>query len=245
MILKACLNGNRQPGSHPCLPLAPHELAQDAARALEAGAQALHVHPRDRNGRETFDPAAVGDAIAAIRAACPGVPLGVSTGAWIERDPEQRLAQVKTWRTLPDFAGVNVSEPGAAELCRALLAMGIGVEAGLWSAEDARAFAALEEAPRCLRVLIEPILTQDLSAALALVDEIGSVLDERQIHLPRLLHGKDATTWALVEQAARLGYSTRIGMEDTLLLPDGRVAQDNAELVRLARQRIEAMRRMA
>ncbi len=37
-MLKACLNGNRQPGSHPELPVSPDELARDAVRVVNAGA---------------------------------------------------------------------------------------------------------------------------------------------------------------------------------------------------------------
>jgi len=38
----------------------------------------------------------------------------------------------------------------------------------------------------------------------------------------------------MLEYAFLQGYSTRIGLEDTLLLPDGRIARDNAELVQVA-----------
>ena len=44
------------------------------------------MHPRDRDGRETLDPDVIDAAVREVRAAC-GVPVGVSTGAWIEPDP--------------------------------------------------------------------------------------------------------------------------------------------------------------
>ena len=43
-------------------------------------------------------------------------------------------------------------------------------------------------------------------------------------------------TWILIEDAARRGLDTRVGLEDTLSLPDGRQARGNAELVSAARQ---------
>jgi uncharacterized protein (DUF849 family) len=52
----------------------------------------------------------------------------------------------------------------------------------------------------------------------------------------RLLHGYGATTWAMLARAADLGFATRIGLEDTLVLPDGTEAPDNAALVAAARE---------
>jgi uncharacterized protein (DUF849 family) len=52
---------------------------------------------------------------------------------------------------------------------------------------------------------------------------------------PRLLHGLGHCAWRLVDLAARRGYDTRIGFEDTLRLPDGSTAAGNADLVRAAR----------
>lgn len=48
--MKACLNGGRQPGEHPRVPVAPAELARAAESAVTAGAEALHLHPRDSEG---------------------------------------------------------------------------------------------------------------------------------------------------------------------------------------------------
>ena len=56
--------------------------------------------------------------------------------------------------------------------------------------------------------------------------------------LPLLLHGTEATVWPIMTQAMVRGYGARIGFEDTLVLPNGRVAQSNGELVREAVKRI-------
>ena len=42
MWLQACLNGSRTPKQHPAVPLTPEDLADDAQRTEEAGAEALH-----------------------------------------------------------------------------------------------------------------------------------------------------------------------------------------------------------
>ena len=43
--------------------------------------------------------------------------------------------------------------------------------------------------------------------------------------------------WPLLEIALRRGYDVRIGLEDTLYLPDGHLAADNAQLVAAAHER--------
>src|SRR5437660_3152594 len=133
MLLQACLNGSRGPGEHPALPLTAGQLAADARRVMAAGARSLHVHPRGPDGRETLDPALCAAALGAIRHACPGLPVGLSTGSWIEPDADRRRELIVGWMERPDFASVNFSEPGAVELCDLLSLLGIGVGGGVWS----------------------------------------------------------------------------------------------------------------
>jgi uncharacterized protein (DUF849 family) len=57
---------------------------------------------------------------------------------------------------------------------------------------------------------------------------------------PRLHHGYGAATWAVLAAAVERGRDIRVGLEDTLELPDGSTASGNGELVaaaaRLARE---------
>src|SRR5215472_10311647 len=78
--IKACLNGRRDPADHPAVPVTPVQLAAAAAAAASAGAEAVHVHPRGTDGRESLRAADVGAAVAAIRSASPRVPVGVPSG---------------------------------------------------------------------------------------------------------------------------------------------------------------------
>jgi uncharacterized protein (DUF849 family) len=200
VLVKACLNGSRSRAEHEAIPLSPGELAAEARRAVVAGAGAVHVHPRRADGSETLESDVCGAAVQKIRAACPGVPVGLSTGAWIEGDPASRLAHVARWARLPDFVSVNFSEPGTLELCETLVAMGIGIEAGLWTIADAAAFVQSGLAKRCRRILIEPREADPLGA-IRTADAIAAVLDRHDIRLPRLLHGEGSPTWAVLEAA--------------------------------------------
>jgi uncharacterized protein (DUF849 family) len=49
-----------------------------------------------------------------------------------------------------------------------------------------------------------------------------------------LLHAEGPATWPVLAEAVRRGLDTRIGLEDTLCLPDGSPAEDNAALVAAA-----------
>ena len=144
MLLKACLNGPTKRDAHPSVPQTPAELAADAAAVVAAGAGAVHLHPRDSSGAETLEPDSVLAAVAAVRAAIPA-PVGVTTGLWaVGGDAARRMSLVGRWvgPDRPDFASVNLSEPGAAELAALLASLGIAVEAGIWSPDDADRLAA-------------------------------------------------------------------------------------------------------
>jgi uncharacterized protein (DUF849 family) len=237
--MKACLNGGRSREDHPAVPLTPAELAASAAAAVAAGAEAVHLHPRGADGRESLEPADIAAAVAAVRQACPATPIGVSTGLWITGgDPAARRSAVAAWAGLaaaaqPDFASVNLSEPGWAQLCGLLQAAGIAAEAGIWSVADADQLAAAGDAVSWLRVLVE-ISDVPAGKAAAAADEVLRRLDELGVTAARLLHGEGPACWPLIAHAGTLGLPTRIGLEDTILGPDGSAVSGNAELVQLA-----------
>jgi uncharacterized protein (DUF849 family) len=231
MMVQACLNGARAPDYHPRLPVGIEALVADGLAAVKAGAAELHLHVRGPDGVESLAPEHVNATITALRERLPGTLIGISTGAWIERDDDRRLVMIDGWRTLPDYASVNLNEPGAPAVIERLHRRGVGVEAGLSSVADAERLVRLGLGRLCLRVLIE-IEEQTLDEAMSVVDGILSVLARAKFKKPILLHGFDATVWPFVERAVRDGFSTRVGLEDGSALPDGRVARSNAELVR-------------
>ena len=230
MLIKAAINGSRTRNEHPSVPVTTEQEAREARLAVAAGAGAIHVHVRGAAERENLEPEDVARTLEAIRASCPGIPIGISTGAWIVPDVSQRLSLVRAWDVLPDFASVNVHEDGALQLMRVLLERGIGVEAGVWNVRSAHALLSGGLANECLRILIEP--AEGTRDAMANLDEIEATLG--RLSRPRLLHGFDAHAWPLIEIAARRGYDTRAGLEDTLALPDGSPAENNAALVSAA-----------
>ncbi|GAA1232799.1 uncharacterized protein (DUF849 family) [Microbacterium phyllosphaerae] len=233
MLLQVCLNGARPAVEHPGLSADVTLAAADAARAVAAGAQAIHVHPKDAAGRDSLAADDVERWVRAVRDACPGVPIGVTTGAWIEPDVDTRRDAIAGWTELPDFVSVNWHEAGADDVAGLLVSRGVGVEAGIWDPTGLDAWQSSPVRGECLRVLIElPDEAADVvrSHAEGLIAHVR--LDEPSI--PILLHGEQRSAWPAFSLAVELGLDSRIGLEDTLTMPDGRVASDNAALVRAA-----------
>ena len=233
MLIKAAINGGRSKTEHPSIPVSPSEIAAAVVECLNSGAFAIHFHIRSEDGRESLADEDLARTLQVVRKMAPTAPVGVSTGAWIVPDLAMRVKAIASWTTLPDFASVNFSEEGANEVAQVLLQKSVGVEAGLSDASDAGRLVNSGLAARCLRVLIEP-QEQEIEKARAAVKETKAVLDQAKIDIARVLHGTEATTWMILEDAIKLGYGIRVGFEDTLTLADGRVAGSNAELVKEA-----------
>ena len=214
MLIEACPNGALQPG-------------------------ALHLHPKDASGADSLRPADVASVLAAVRAAVPGVPVGVTTGAWTLPDPDERVAAVRAWTELPDFASVNWHEDGVDDVVGALLDRGVQVEAGLWHLAGVAAWQGSPHRDRCLRVLLELPDGREEAGAEAEAERLLAAVGKGP---PVLLHGEGGSCWPALGLALRRGLDTRIGLEDVRHLPDGSPAPDNAALVRAATAVLSAVR---
>lgn len=235
VLIQACLNGARFPAAHPALPVTPAQIADDVHAVVLAGADAVHLHCKDDDGLDTFDPDTHDAVITAVKVVAPGLPISVTTGAWALPDPAARVEAVHAWSVLPDVASVNWHEVGSLAVVKALMEREIGVEAGLWSVEDVEAWADSPLRDEMRRVLVElpDGISEDEVVELArlMIGGIRAVSPE----MPVLLHGEGESAWPALRHALRLGLQVRIGLEDVLHLPDGVHAPDNAAMVGLAR----------
>lgn len=227
--MQVCLNGANDSG----VPVRPAELAAAAAAAVRAGADDIHLHPKTDAGVDSLASDVVAAALVAVRDAVPGVPVGVTTGAWSEPDPLRRTALVRSWTVLPDHASVNWHEPGAEQVAVALLERGVAVEAGLFSGTDAVArFRAWQGNARAGRVLAE-VTDTTAGTAVATARALLRALDGWWSG-PILLHGAADGAWPVLWLAREMGLDIRIGLEDVAVLPDGLPTADNSALVRAA-----------
>ncbi|HUQ54759.1 3-keto-5-aminohexanoate cleavage protein [Lentzea sp.] len=219
-MLQACLNGSRTAEEHPALPLSPERLAEDAADVAALGVTSVHLHPRDVIGAQTLAGPEIATTIATVRAAVPGIEIGVSTNV-----PGNRARLIGSWGPLaagrPDIASVHLSDPAWRELTEALHRVNVAVELVVADLAD------LRELPEGINRITVRATRDSAEDLLAQVEPLG---------LPVLLHGRDADAWPVFTYAARLEHHVRMGLEDTLHKPDGTRARNNAELVACARR---------
>lgn len=229
-MLQVCPNGRRTEG----VPISPEEIAAAVRAAADVGAEDAHLHPKDPEGADSLEASHVAAAVTAVRAATPWIGVGVTTGAWTAPDPVARAALIRSWTVVPDHASVNFHEKGAELVAEALFERGVDIEAGLFSGTDAaERFLRWPHAHHVRRILVEvtdPSPETAPDTAKALLSDLGT-----RHGRPVLLHGEGGGAWPVLRLAGRLNLDARIGLEDTLTLPDGAPATDNAVLIQTAR----------
>ena len=240
MVLQACLNGTRPTDAHPALPTKPYHLARDAQAVSRHGIKSVHIHPRDPLGLETLNPLHVGNAVAAIHAAVPGMEVGVPAARWVAPDSQDRIEAVIAWGRLgdgegkPDVVAVNVHDQDWREVCSAAQSVGIGLELGVWTTADAVTLRNNGVPPGAIRVVAEPTVSGP-NTATAEAARIMRALGPLQGSIPVLLHGEDDGAWAVLDYALDMkNVDIRIGFEDVLVRPDGWLATGNEDLVEKA-----------
>jgi len=234
IFLQAALNGDRV---HPAAPRTASAIAAAARASVDAGAQSVHVHAFDDEGRQTLEGGACAAVLRAVRALCPAIPISLTTSAAIVSDPAKRFRIIAAWQEMPELVTANQGEAGIRELCELLLSRGVEIEAGLLSLDDARAFVLSGLAVRCRRVLVEP-LDAEPEAAVRHAAAMEEIVVSAGITLEQVHHGDGIASWAVNRRALERGHGVRTGLEDTPVLPDGREARDNAELVAAVAQMI-------
>jgi len=141
---------------------------------------------------------------------------------------------VRSWEILPDFASVNWHETGSVELAEHLLDRGVGIEAGLHTTESIAAWKRWPRRAATARVLLEVVEPLTAKSGLARARDLVDAFHPWESAVRVLLHSEDVASWTVLREAVRIGVDSRIGLEDTLFLPDGTRALGNGELVRAA-----------
>lgn len=235
----------------PYIPYTADEIAEEARRAVEAGAAIVHIHARQDNGLPAFDVESYARIDTAVKAACPDVIINYSTGA-IGIDRQTRIHQVTALK--PDMAALNMGSMNYAIYSRkAKTFYHDHVFANPFT--DIQFFLeAMNEAGT--RPEMECFDTGHIHNAQPLID-LGVLQPPYQFSLimgvlggipastKNLVHQVDqlpdnsfwqvigigARQWKWVAAALSMGGNVRVGLEDNLYLPDGSVAKSNGEAV--------------
>lgn len=107
-ILTCALTGVlTDPSQHP-VPVTPAQMAAEARDAFNAGASVMHVHVRQQGAGQghlpSWDPDVMEEVVGAIREACPGVIINLTTGV-VGKDISGPLDCIR--RIKPEIAACN------------------------------------------------------------------------------------------------------------------------------------------
>jgi uncharacterized protein (DUF849 family) len=233
-VMVAPNGARRQKNDHPALPLTEAELARVAQRCQAAGATALHLHVRDDQGRHSLDAGRYRGALAAVAETAPGMAVQITTESAGIYTPDDQFACLQS--LCPSAASISIRE----------MAQAPEVAARVYAhcAEAGTEVQHILYGPGCLAQLE---IWYDTGVVAATMRDAIFVLGQ---YVPSVLARPDAVTgvavdaaalnlsWSLcafgrAEQACLLaaiaaGGNVRVGFENNIETPDGRVLADNA-----------------
>jgi 3-keto-5-aminohexanoate cleavage enzyme len=255
-ILTCALTGVlTDPQQHP-VPVTPAQMAAEARDAFNAGASILHVHLRSQEPGQghmpSWDPDVADAVCSAIRAACPGVILNLSTGV-IGKDISGPVACLR--RVRPEAAACNagtlnylkikadgqwawppmvfdnpvakvgafLAEMKALHIHPEFECFDVGIVRSVGMYLQAGLFNGVPEVNFVMGVASGMPCDAELLALLPKYAPPGAVWQSTLI-------GR-AEIWPVHQRTAELGGMLRSGLEDTFYLPDGSRASGNGALI--------------
>lgn len=257
MVITAALVGaetTRQQTPH--LPISPQEIAEDAARAREAGAALVHLHVRNPDGSPSQSPELFRAAIREIRKRCD-VLIQTSTGGAVGMGVDERCGPLTLeGADKPEMATLTTGSVNfgddvfwnprslVREIARRIRGAGIKPEIECFDA------GMVDEARQLAR---EGLI--DFPAHFDFVLGVPGALAARAEALDFLIASlPEQCTWTVaamsrhqlpfVELAAEKGGNARVGLEDNIYLAKGVLAKGNHELVAEAARRARAKGRV-
>lgn len=258
-ILTCALTGVlTDPAQHP-VPVTPAQMAAEARDAFSAGASVMHVHVRQQGAGmghlPSWDPDVMEEVVGAIRDACPGVIINLTTGV-VGKDISGPLDCIR--RIKPEIAACNAGSLNYLKI----------KDNGQWAWPpmvfdnpvakvqqflDVMAECGTHPEFECFDVGIVRSVTMYLKAGMLkpgmgraeynLVMGVASGMPcdaELLALLPRYMAPDSiwqstligrAEIWPVHQKTADMGGMLRTGLEDTFYLPNGERASGNGALI--------------
>ena len=258
-ILTCALTGVlTDPAQHP-VPVTPAQMAAEARDAFNAGASVMHVHVRQQGvgmgHLPSWDPDVMEEVVGAIREACPGVIINLTTGV-VGKDISGPLDCIR--RIKPEIAACNAGSLNYLKI----------KDNGQWAwppmvfdnpvAKVQQFLVVMAECGthpefECFDVGIVRSVTMYLKAGMlkpgmgraeyTLVMGVASGMPcdaDLLALLPRYMAPDSiwqstligrAEIWPVHQKTADMGGMLRTGLEDTFYLPNGERASGNGALI--------------
>ncbi|MHB8949174.1 MAG: beta-keto acid cleavage family enzyme [Rhodoferax sp.] len=258
-ILTCALTGVlTNPKQHP-VPVTPKQMAAEALDAFNAGASIMHVHVRNQEEgmghMPSWDPDVMERVVNAIRQACPGVIINLTTGV-VGKDISGPLACIR--RVKPEIAACNAGSLNYLKI----------KEDGNWAWPPMVFDNPVAKVQQFLDVMMECGTHPEFECFdVGIVRSVGMYLKAGMLKpamgraeynlvmgvasgmpcdadllalIPRwMVPGSvwQATLigrteiWPVHQKTADLGGMLRTGLEDTFYLPSGERAKGNGELI--------------
>ena len=232
------------------IPYTPEEVAEEAAAAREAGAAVAHIHARTDEGDPTFSTETYREIHEAVRDRTD-IIINFSTGA-VDEPVETRTDYIR--EVSPEVAALNMGSMNYAKYSdrredfvfdQVFDNSFSEIQAFLSAMNDAGVKPELECFDTGHIGNIRPLLKQgglthpiQFSLIMGVLGGIPATV-ENLAHQVRQLPD-DATwqvigvgrdQWPLVGAALSMGGNVRVGLEDNFYLPEGEMAESNADLV--------------
>lgn len=246
------------PRQHP-VPVSVAEMAAASHEAYDAGAACIHVHMRQQEHGKghlpSWDPEVAAAIVDAIREACPGVLINLTTGV---PGPDVSGPQACLERVRPEIAALNAGSLNYLKtrsdgswawppmlfdnpvakveaMLETMRASGtrpefecfdVGIVRSVGLYADNGMLRGLVEAPNYNFVM-------GVASGMPVDGELLALLlryRRRDTHWQVTAIGR-AEVWPLHQRAAELGGALRTGLEDTFYLPSGERASGNGALI--------------
>lgn len=225
---------------HPALPITLDEITETARACHDAGADALHLHLRDAEGRHLLDAGAYAEALAHLHEAVPGLTLQITTeAAGIYEPPHQRDVALDSGADLVSVALREMLRDDEGVAHRFYLdcaAEGISVQHILYDRSDAENLAlilpeTLFRDPDLQLLFVLGRYTAGQSSDPSMLAPFTEWLAREGITPDWMVCAFGPGESDALIAAHELGGKMRIGFENSLWHPDGTLARDNAEQV--------------
>ena len=227
---------------HPAVPITISETVETAKACFDAGADGIHFHMRDENGKHILDSGLCNEALNELQKKVPKMHLQVTTEAVGRYSPD--VMRKLAFDVLPPGISIGIREM---------------IPSRNPSSEDINLYKHLTQAgtkiqhicyePKDIDLLSNLLTLADIPAegtwCMFVIGHYSGLLSNPENISPFLVKLKEHkinSDWAVcafaneemscLEMAIKLGGKIRVGFENSILMPDGQIAPNNETKVK-------------